>query len=148
MIAVSVTVGIGVMIDSFRQTVVRWLAMTLQSDVYVSVASRAGGFSGTDLDPAVAAQALALPGVAGGHTIRRVELPSAAGPIRIVAIGAGERSLAHTFELKEGRPAEAFGRRSRPATRCWSPSPTPPAPASAPARGCGCAPRGGTATSG
>ncbi|HEY0554710.1 MAG TPA: FtsX-like permease family protein [Thermoanaerobaculia bacterium] len=107
-IAVSVTVGIGVMIDSFRQTVVRWLEMTLQSDVYVTVASRAGGFSGTDLDPAVAAQALAQPGVAGGHTIRRVELPSASGPIRIVAIGAGERGLARTFELKEGRPAEAW----------------------------------------
>jgi putative ABC transport system permease protein len=107
-IAVSVTVGIGVMIDSFRQTVVRWLEMTLQSDVYVTVASRAGGFSGTDLDPAVAAQAMAQPGVAGGHTLRRVELPTAAGPIRIVAIGAGARTLARTFELKEGRPAEAW----------------------------------------
>jgi putative ABC transport system permease protein len=107
-IAVSVTVGIGVMIDSFRQTVVRWLAMTLQSDVYVSVASRAGGFSGTDLDPALAARAFALPGVAGGHTIRRVNLPSPTGPIRIVAMGADERVLARTFELKEGHPAAAW----------------------------------------
>ena len=110
-IAVSVTVGIGVMIDSFRQTVVRWLEMTLQSDVYVSVPSRAGGFGGVDLDPAVAQKAMALPGVAGGHTVRRVQLPSPAGPIRLVVIGTsgtGVRSLARTFELKEGRPAEAW----------------------------------------
>jgi putative ABC transport system permease protein len=107
-IAVSVTVGIGVMVDSFRQTVVRWLEMTLQSDVYATVPSRAGGFSGADLDPAVAQRALALPGVAGGHTLRRVELASPSGPVRIVAIGAGERKLARTFELKEGRPAEAW----------------------------------------
>ncbi len=80
-IAVSVTVGIGVMIDSFRQTtVVRWLAMTLQSDVYVAVPSRAGGFAGVDLDPEVARQAMALPGVAGGHTIRTaLELPLSQG---------------------------------------------------------------------
>jgi putative ABC transport system permease protein len=107
-IAVSVTVGIGVMIDSFRQTVVRWLEMTLQSDVYVSVPSRTGGFSGVDLDPAVARAAMKLPGVAEGHTIRRVRLPSPAGPVRLVAMDAGTRSLARTFELKEGRPAEAW----------------------------------------
>ena len=83
MIAVSVTVGIGVMVDSFRQTVVRWLETTLQSDVYASVPSRAGGFSGADLDPAVAQRALALPGVAGGHTIRRVELASPAEPVEL-----------------------------------------------------------------
>jgi putative ABC transport system permease protein len=107
-IAVSVTVGIGVMIDSFRQTVVRWLGMTLQSDVYVSVPSRAGGLSGVALDPEVARRAMALPEVAGGHTIRRVELASPSGPLRLVVIGAGEPTLARTFELKEGRPATAW----------------------------------------
>jgi putative ABC transport system permease protein len=107
-IAVSVTVGIGVMIDSFRQTVVRWLAMTLQSDVYVSVPSRAGGFAGVDLDPEVARQAMALPGVAGGHTVHRVELPSPQGPVRLVVIGATLANLAATFELKEGNRATAW----------------------------------------
>ncbi len=107
-IAVSVTVGIGVMIDSFRQTVVRWLAMTLQSDVFVAVPSRAGGFAGVDLDPEVARQAMALPGVAGGHTIRRVELPSPKGPVRLVVMGATAATLATTFELKEGSRATAW----------------------------------------
>ncbi|HSG40671.1 MAG TPA: FtsX-like permease family protein, partial [Thermoanaerobaculia bacterium] len=107
-IAVSVTVGIGVMIDSFRRTVVRWLEMSLQSDVYVSVPSRAGGFSGPELDPEVARRAAALPGVESAALIRRVELPTAEGPVRLVAIGSEEAGLRSSFELKEGRPAEAW----------------------------------------
>ena len=107
-IAVSVTVGIGVMIDSFRRTVVRWLEMSLQSDVYVSVPSRAGGFSGPELDPEVARRAAALPGVESVALIRRVELPTGEGPVRLVAIGSQEAGLRSSFELKEGRPAEAW----------------------------------------
>jgi len=107
-IAVSVTVGIGVMIDSFRQTVVRWLGMTLQSDLYATVPSRAGGFSGSDLDPEVARRAMALPGVTGGHTIRRAELPSASGPVRLVVLGIANRELERIYELKEGNPGETW----------------------------------------
>ena len=123
--------------------------MTLQSDVYVSVPSRAGGFGGVDLDPAVARQAMALPGVAGGHTIRRVQLPSPTGPIRLVVIGRdGERSLARTFELKEGRPAEAW-----PAFQTGDAVLVSEPFASRTGvrrrrHGCACGPRRGTATSG
>ncbi len=37
-IAVSATVGVGIMISSFRVTVDDWLSLTLQSDIYVSAA--------------------------------------------------------------------------------------------------------------
>lgn len=37
MVSVAVTIGVSLMIDSFRTTVVTWLEQTLQSDVYVSV---------------------------------------------------------------------------------------------------------------
>jgi putative ABC transport system permease protein len=105
-IAVSVTVGIGVMIESFRRTVARWLETSLRADVYVSVPSRAGGFSGGRLDPEVAHRAGALPGVAGLHLIRRVELPSPAGPQRLLVIGTDDEGL-RSFELKEGAAGEA-----------------------------------------
>ena len=107
-IAVSVTVGIGVMIDSFRQTVVRWLGMTLQSDVYVTAPSRAGGLSGGALAPEMARRALALPGVAGGHTVRRVAIPAPAGPIRLVVLGGDPRSVEKLYEFKAGSPAKAW----------------------------------------
>jgi putative ABC transport system permease protein len=47
MIAVASTIGVGVMVKSFRQTVVEWLTYTLSADVYIStpslVARRADG---------------------------------------------------------------------------------------------------------
>jgi putative ABC transport system permease protein len=102
-IAVSVTVGLGVMIDSFRQTVVRWLEASLSADVYVAVPARAGGFAGGDLDPAVAARAAALPEVAAVRLLRRAEIPSPAGPVRLVAVGIDRRGLG-SFALAQGRP--------------------------------------------
>ncbi|HYH44616.1 MAG TPA: FtsX-like permease family protein, partial [Thermoanaerobaculia bacterium] len=70
-IAVSATIGIGVMIDSFRGTVVRWMESTLRSDVYLARPGRAGGFSGGDLDPEVALRAGRLPGVERVNLLRR-----------------------------------------------------------------------------
>jgi putative ABC transport system permease protein len=107
-IAVSVTVGVGVMIDSFRRTVVRWLEMSLQSDVYATVPSRAGGFSGGTIPPEVAQRAAALPGVTRANLLRRIELPSPAGPVRLVALGTDLATLRSSFELAEGDPDEAW----------------------------------------
>lgn len=85
-VAVSVTVGIGVMIQSFRSTVVRWLDDSLHADFYVAAPAAGGGFRGGALDPGLAARAAAIPGVFRVETIRRVELPASPEPVRLVAI--------------------------------------------------------------
>jgi putative ABC transport system permease protein len=123
-VAVSVTVGIGVMIGSFRSTVVRWLDDSLHADFYVSAPSAGGGFRGGALDPALAERAAALPGVDHVESIRRVELAGSgtagAGPVRLVAIDVGRASFSkgagsagrssHTgraIELAAGDPRQA-----------------------------------------
>jgi putative ABC transport system permease protein len=106
-IAVSATIGIGVMIDSFRGTVVRWLESTLRADVYLALPSRAGGFSGGDLDPEVALRASRLPGVERVNLLRRTEVPSPGGPVRLIVLGTELRGLSG-YELKEGRPEEVW----------------------------------------
>jgi putative ABC transport system permease protein len=106
-IAVSVTVGIGVMIDSFRRTVSEWLEGTLQDDIYVTVPSRGGGFVGADLDPQVARRAAALPGVARVETLRRFEVTTPDGPVRLVVLGTDRRGLARR-ELQQGRADEVW----------------------------------------
>jgi putative ABC transport system permease protein len=40
MVAVSVTIGVSLMIDSFRATVINWLDLTLRADVYISAGAR------------------------------------------------------------------------------------------------------------
>ncbi|MFN8576184.1 MAG: FtsX-like permease family protein [Candidatus Sericytochromatia bacterium] len=45
MVAVSVIVGVSIMIGSFRQTVVSWLETTLTADIFISSANSSGGIS-------------------------------------------------------------------------------------------------------
>jgi putative ABC transport system permease protein len=106
-IAVSVTVGVGVMIDSFRRTVVRWLEDSLRDDVYATVPSRGGGFAGADLDPDVPRRAAALPGVEAVHTVRRVEIPTEKGPIRMIVLGTDRKGVAG-YDLQQGDPDEVW----------------------------------------
>lgn len=106
-IAVAATIGIGVMIDSFRGTVVRWLDSTLRADIYLGTPSRAGGFSGGDLDPEVALQVGRLPGVRRVNLLRRTEVSSPDGPVRLVVLGTETEAFAG-YELKEGRAKEVW----------------------------------------
>jgi putative ABC transport system permease protein len=93
MIAVSATVGVGVMIGSFRQTVVRWLGSTLQSDVYVSPPSLVGNRPDSTLDPALIARLASVPGVGRVNTNRTVRVESASGPLSLVALDVEGRVL-------------------------------------------------------
>ncbi|HVT57046.1 MAG TPA: ABC transporter permease [Thermoanaerobaculia bacterium] len=106
MVAVAVTVGIGVMIDSFRQTVVRWLEGTLRADIYVTAASRAG-LHGAALDPALARQAAALPGVLRVNDIRRAEIAAPDGAVSLLAVGTDRRGFG-SFELLAGDRERAW----------------------------------------
>jgi len=109
MIAVAVTIGVGLMIGSFRNTVVAWLDHALQGDIYV----RAPSFKATQnvrtLDPAVAQIAERTPGVARVELIRAVNVDSPAGPIYIEAGTSpdyGERLL---YKSADGSPTEVWG---------------------------------------
>jgi putative ABC transport system permease protein len=108
-VAVSVTVGLGVMIQSFRGTLVRWLQGTLVADVYASapalVQSRAEG----TLDPEAVTALVAHPDVVERSTYRSRELLDGGGALRLVAIDLAERGEA-AFDFREGGGANAFRR--------------------------------------
>ena len=78
-VAVSATIGVSIMVDSFRQSVGQWLGDTLQSDVYVGVVRGS-------LDSNVLADIAALPGVLEYSTSRRVWLEDDAGRTRLIAL--------------------------------------------------------------
>lgn len=105
-VAVSVTVGLGAMISSFRSTVGVWLDATLESDVYVSLPGPGSSRPTGTLDPEVVGRIAGVEGVAGVRRFRGAEAPTAHGEVRIlgVEVGAGKDA---GFQLAEGGPDEA-----------------------------------------
>ncbi|HUG42188.1 MAG TPA: FtsX-like permease family protein [Longimicrobiales bacterium] len=107
-IAVAVTIGVGIMVGSFRGSLVTWLERTLSADLYISPArpGSTGGATGSDrIDPAAVSLLAADPGVAEVRRYRRGEVPTVAGPVDLMAIGVDSRLRSH-FEYLEGDPAE------------------------------------------
>jgi len=104
MVAVSATVGVGLMIASFRSAVTAWLEGTLRADVYVAPPSLIGNRPDSALDPALAARLAATPGVAAASTTRAAVASSPAGPVNVVALGlaAGRRP---GFRFRDGDAA-------------------------------------------
>jgi len=77
-IAVSATIGVSIMVESFRDSVGSWLESTLQSDVYVGVPRGS-------LDPQLLQDLVVAPGIAAHSTARRAWLESAGGRTRVFA---------------------------------------------------------------
>jgi putative ABC transport system permease protein len=63
MVAVSVIVGVSIMVGSFRVTVVQWLDQTLQADIYVSPPSTTANRVLGQLDPTVVSEIKRWPGL-------------------------------------------------------------------------------------
>jgi putative ABC transport system permease protein len=83
MVAVSVTIGVSVMVGSFRQTVVVWLEQSLRGDIYISPPSVVGTQSSGVVDPAVLSVLASWPGVSRVDTFRAVQVDSPAGPVTV-----------------------------------------------------------------
>lgn len=86
MVAVSVTIGISLMVGSFRRTVIVWLEQTLEGDVYMSVAGGTATRPATAVDQEVIDTVEAWPGVEGVSASRSVTVDSEVGPINLVAV--------------------------------------------------------------
>jgi putative ABC transport system permease protein len=86
MVAVSVTIGVSLMIGSFRTTVVTWLDQVLQGDVYVSAPSLTSTQATTPLDPAVLPLVESWPGVERVDLLRTATVESPAGPVSVFGV--------------------------------------------------------------
>lgn len=73
MVAVSVIVGVSIMIGSFRQTVVSWLGTTLTADIFISSASTKGGISNSVTDN-LTDKISKIQGIKGIATARSIRL--------------------------------------------------------------------------
>ncbi len=86
-VAVSATIGVSIMVDSFRGSVSEWLEQTLQADVYAGI--ERGGF-----DPALIDDLSQLPGVEAVSSNRRTWHEDANGRTQILAMKMAPGSYA------------------------------------------------------
>lgn len=101
MVAVSVTIGVSVMIASFRTTVVNWLDLTLVADIYIT-APAAGARVEATLDPATLALVAAVPGVAAVDSIRNVTVESEFGPVMLSAADTQAQRSGVLYRFADG----------------------------------------------
>ena len=85
MVAVSVTIGVSLMVGSFRHTVITWLEETLQGDVYISAPGLNTTTPSATLDPAVIHTIRQWSGVARADVLRSVNVDSPYGLVHIAA---------------------------------------------------------------
>ena len=109
MIAVSASVGVGIMIDSFRSSVVRWLETSLQADVYVSAPSLVSSRADATLAPELVERLSAVPGVAAMGTQRTVRVQSKEGPVQLIVLSMASHAY-RALALKEGDRATLWRR--------------------------------------
>ena len=96
-VAVSATIGVSVMVDSFRGSVSSWLDQTLRADIYTGV--RRGSF-----DPDLLSDIVSLPEVEAYSTSRSASIESANGETRVLVIDMAPEAYAGT-ELIDADPA-------------------------------------------
>ncbi len=107
MLAVSTTVGVGVMIKSFRDAVALWLGATLQADIYVAAPSLRSTRTQSRFDPELIERIESVPGIAGIGTGRSVTVESAESLTDVFTVElAGDRNP--TYMLKEGNPESVW----------------------------------------
>jgi len=104
-----VIVGVGVMVTSFRMTLVNWLGHTLQADLYVSAVSPRGQAATLPMDPAQLAAIRALPGVRRTRSIRAVSLETEGGSTQLLVVQHDEPDRA-AYRLRDGDPDTAWQR--------------------------------------
>jgi putative ABC transport system permease protein len=106
-IAVAATVGVSVMVESFRDTVARWLTTSLQADLYVASPSLVGNRPDATLPPELVARLRSVAGVGavGTSRVTRVEIDGA--PVTLVAIDPPRAAL-RAFRFADGGADRAW----------------------------------------
>jgi putative ABC transport system permease protein len=109
MVAVSVTIGVGAMIRSFRSTVENWLDLSLRADVYIA-ADAPRTATPAVLSPEVPGLVEGVPGVAAVERFRSVVARSPQGDVALVVADPQRERDAALYRFSSGSPQETWRR--------------------------------------
>ena len=108
MVAVSVTIGVSLMIASFRSTVTNWLGLTLVADIYVTAPSAGGTRATASLSPDLPDRIRQVTGVGEVETVRGVVVDSQYGPVNLSAADTQRRRSAALYRFAQGDPQQVW----------------------------------------
>ncbi len=108
MMALSATIGVGLMVASFRDTVTNWLDLTLRADLYVAAPSAGGTRPAPSLPTDLADELAQVPGVAVVETFRAVRVQSELGEVLLSVADARRERDARLYRFAQGSPAEVW----------------------------------------
>jgi putative ABC transport system permease protein len=109
MVAVAVTIGVSIMINSFRHTVVVWLEQTLQGDIYVSAPTLTESQApSVAIDPAVLKALQDRPGIERVDTLRAVSVGSPDGIVQLSATANPDYGEERLYLSTDRPPAEIW----------------------------------------
>jgi putative ABC transport system permease protein len=110
MVALSVSIGVGLMIASFRSTVENWLGLTLRADVYVGVPEGGGTWNVGTLSADTAQVVRELTGVQRVELIYTATAESEVGPVQLLAVDPARERDARLYRLAAAGAEEAWRR--------------------------------------
>ncbi|MBF5041695.1 FtsX-like permease family protein [Aggregicoccus sp. 17bor-14] len=106
-VAVATTVGVGLMVSSFRGTVVAWLEASLQADVYISPPGYVFRRGETTFAPGLVERLRQTPGVKDSSTVRAVSTRVNGRDAELIAVDLG-RTEVRPYRFKEGEASEVW----------------------------------------
>ena len=106
-IAVAMSIGVGVMVRSFRATLVDWLEVSLTADVYVAPADVGTRGPSQPMDLDVVQRIVEAPGVAHATTFHRLEIDTDQGPSTLMVLGIDPRAF-RSFSFVRGNAEDIW----------------------------------------
>jgi len=108
MIAISVSIGMSLMVGSFRHTVDLWLGQTLQGDIYVFSPGVTANEPSTEIDARALELIRSRPEFTRISELRSVVIDSPAGAIRVGAINDNPYEEPDLYMQSVGSPEETW----------------------------------------
>ena len=106
-VAVSVVIGMGIMIDSFRTTVQLWMYQAIQGDVYINTMENVSSTAETPLPQELVDQIVALQGIEATKGLKTVFLVTDYGTLETDVITPVEQCRTE-YQLKSGNDIPAW----------------------------------------
>jgi putative ABC transport system permease protein len=104
--SVAMMVSVGIMVGSFRETVVAWMGDELPADLYLRPAGNPAADRHPTISPELAEKIVALPGVAGVQRLRAYEITYDGMPATLVSVDLHEPRDNHHSDFISGRSPE------------------------------------------